>query len=111
MGFHLIIPRFPLGRTVATPGAHTFGIGLGSYRTRPAGPAAGIFHAGHHDFTPAPSPPSVANERGLPANLRSQLLFFQRGSPQWPALNRHVNGFHPPEIFPGMTCFLLNKSL
>jgi len=34
MGFHLMTPRFPLGRTVATPGALALGIDLASYMRR-----------------------------------------------------------------------------
>ena len=34
MGFHLMTPRFPLGRTVATPGALALGIDLASYMHR-----------------------------------------------------------------------------
>ena len=34
MGFHVLTPRFPLGRTVATPGALALGIDLASYLRR-----------------------------------------------------------------------------
>ena len=34
MAYHLLTPRFPLGRTVATPGALALGIDLASYLRR-----------------------------------------------------------------------------
>jgi hypothetical protein len=34
MGFHLMTPRFPMGRTVATPGAIALGIDLAPYMRR-----------------------------------------------------------------------------
>jgi hypothetical protein len=34
MGFHIMTPRFPLGRTVATPGALALGIDLTPYMRR-----------------------------------------------------------------------------
>jgi hypothetical protein len=34
MGFHVLTPRFPLGRTVATPGALALGIDLAPYMRR-----------------------------------------------------------------------------
>jgi len=34
MAYHIMTPRFPLGRTVATPGALALGIDLASYMRR-----------------------------------------------------------------------------
>lgn len=60
MPYHLITPRFPLGRTVATPGAIALGIDLAAYMHR------------HHrgDWGDLCEEDKQANEEALELGLR-----------------------------------------